>query len=84
MSIKKLLFSVLVFIYPLYGHSQQAELYRTIVKLDSTFFHAYNTCDMTTQADLYADKLEFFHAKVAWTPQSKESWQIPKNTSVVK
>lgn len=38
-------------------------LYDTIVHMDSVYFHAYNTCDMVTQAALYADSLEFYHDK---------------------
>jgi hypothetical protein len=41
--------------------SQDIELYRTILKLDSTFFHAYNTCDLKKQEQFYADSIEFFH-----------------------
>ncbi len=36
-------------------------LYDTIVHMDSVYFTAYNTCDMATQADIYADDLEFYH-----------------------
>jgi hypothetical protein len=43
--------------------SQDVELYRTIAKLDSTFFHAYNTCDLAKQAEYYSDSIEFFHDK---------------------
>jgi ketosteroid isomerase-like protein len=39
------------------------ELYNTISKLDSTYWKAYNTCDMETQASMYADSLEFYHDK---------------------
>lgn len=45
------------------GYAQTDELYQTISKLDSTFFHAYNTCDLKTQAAFYADNIEFFHDK---------------------
>jgi hypothetical protein len=38
-------------------------LYNEIVDMDSTFFHAYNNCDMDTQAAIYADSLEFYHDK---------------------
>jgi hypothetical protein len=41
----------------------QDDLYKTVVKLDSTFFHAYNTCDMATQEKFYSDQIEFFHDK---------------------
>ena len=41
------------------------ELYKTIVKLDSIFFDAYNHCDtrLKMHADFYADNLEFYHDK---------------------
>ena len=31
------------------------ELYNTIVAMDSTFFYAYNTCDLNKQAAIYSD-----------------------------
>lgn len=37
------------------------ELYKTIVTMDSTFFQAYNTCDLDKQAAIYSDKIEFYH-----------------------
>jgi len=43
------------------SYSQSNDLYKTIVKLDSTFFNAYNTCDMATQRTFYSDSIEFFH-----------------------
>lgn len=39
------------------------ELYDKIIKLDSTYWKAYNSCDMETQASMYADSLEFYHDK---------------------
>lgn len=39
------------------------KLYNEIVKMDSIYFNAYNTCDMETQADLYDENIEFFHDK---------------------
>jgi len=45
-----------------YQPSSQA-LYDTIVHMDSVYFNAYNTCDMATQAALYADSIEFYHDK---------------------
>jgi len=38
-------------------------LYDSIVHMDSVYFNAYNSCDMATQAALYADSLEFYHDK---------------------
>ena len=39
------------------------ELYDEIIGMDSTFFHAYNNCDMNKQAAIYGDSLEFYHDK---------------------
>ncbi len=39
------------------------ELYNTIVTMDSTFFQAYNTCDLDKQAAIYSDNIEFYHDK---------------------
>lgn len=39
------------------------ELYNTIVAMDSTFFQAYNICDLDQQASIYSDNIEFFHDK---------------------
>ena len=40
-------------------------LYDTIVKLDSAFFAAYNTCavNLEKHASFYADSIEFYHDK---------------------
>ena len=40
-------------------------LYDTIVRMDSLFFNAYNTCDVNleTYASFYSDSIEFFHDK---------------------
>lgn len=37
------------------------DLHNQIVKMDSIFFTAYNTCDMKTQAAILSDDIEFFH-----------------------
>ncbi|HEY4194058.1 MAG TPA: nuclear transport factor 2 family protein [Mucilaginibacter sp.] len=42
---------------------QSQELYNTILHMDSVYFNAYNTCDMATQAAIYADSIEFYHDK---------------------
>lgn len=41
------------------------QLHDTIVKLDSIFFAAYNTCavNLETYASFYADSIEFYHDK---------------------
>ena len=50
----------------------QDELYKTVVKLDSMFFHAYNTCDMATQEKFYSDQIEFFHDKTGLETSKKK------------
>jgi hypothetical protein len=42
---------------------ESPSLYDTIVHMDSVYFNAYNSCDMTTQAAIYSDSLEFYHDK---------------------
>lgn len=37
------------------------ELYETIVRMDSVFFNAYNTCNMEIQSSIYSDSIEFYH-----------------------
>lgn len=38
-----------------------SELYQTLFKLDSTYFKAYNSCNLEVQANLLDDELEFYH-----------------------
>ncbi len=45
---------------PTYTPSDQT-LYDTILEMDKTYFDAYNTCDLVTQAYIYADDMEFYH-----------------------
>ena len=59
--IRKLFLVLLMSVCFYYGFSQEDKLYETIIKLDSTFFHAYNTCDIDKQADFYSDSIEFYH-----------------------
>lgn len=40
---------------------KESELYQTIVRMDSIYFNAYNTCDMEKQAEIYDEDLEFYH-----------------------
>ncbi len=37
------------------------ELYDSIVKLDSIFFDAYNSCNIGKQSTIYSDSIEFYH-----------------------
>jgi hypothetical protein len=71
--IMKILLAIVFFFYSLLGFAQIEEipkykvsntkLYNDIVKMDSTYFTAYNTCDMKTQASIYDNNIEFFHDK---------------------
>ena len=45
------------------SHSQSQELDEIIVKLDSTFFDAYNNCNIAKQEEFYSDSIEFYHDK---------------------
>jgi hypothetical protein len=54
------------------GYSQSKELYETIVKLDSIFFEAYNTCNIAKQSEFYSDSIEFYHDKSGLSTSKKE------------
>jgi len=43
--------------------AQDSELFKTISDLDQQYFDAYNTCDLETQAALYAEDITFYHDK---------------------
>jgi hypothetical protein len=66
-----ILLTAMVFSVTASAQSQEAyayktsdqKLYNTIVHMDSVYFNAYNTCDMDTQAAIYADSIEFYHDK---------------------
>lgn len=61
-----ILLTVFSFVFSLGINAQQMnheQLYQKILDLDSTFFHAYNTCDMVTQQSFYNDTIEFYHDK---------------------
>ena len=68
---KSLIIIALLVIGAATGYSQpkytpdDPALYDTIMRLDSTFFGAYNTCTIHLKeyADFYADNLEFYHDK---------------------
>jgi ketosteroid isomerase-like protein len=55
-----------------HGYCQTDKLYQTVIKLDSAFFNAYNTCDIDTQAEFYSDSIEFYHDKGGFTTSKKE------------
>jgi len=39
------------------------KLHNEILKMDTKYFNAYNSCDIKTQAEIYDEELEFFHDK---------------------
>lgn len=48
------------------------DLHNQIVKMDSIFFNAYNTCDMKTQAAILSDDIEFFHDNSGLSTSKKD------------
>lgn len=52
--------------------SQSNNLYQTIASLDSTFFAAYNNCNIQTQASMFADSIEFYHDKSGLSTSKKD------------
>lgn len=61
-------------------NTNNKNLYDEIVKLDSIYFHAYNTCDMETQKAFYAENIEFYHDKGGLSTSKKDLLEaIKKN-----
>lgn len=56
---------------PLYK-AKNIKLHKEIVKMDSIFFNAYNTCDIKTQASILNKDLEFFHDKGGLSTSKEE------------
>jgi hypothetical protein len=56
-------------------------LYDTIVKLDSTFFNAYNSClvNLDKYASFYSDSLEFYHDQGGLSRSKAEIVEATKN-----
>jgi ketosteroid isomerase-like protein len=50
------------------------KLYETITELDSTFFEAYNTCNVNLEkySSFYSESIEFFHDKGGIMTSKKE------------
>lgn len=59
--------------------AQDSELYKTISGLDQQYFDAYNTCDLTTQANLYAEDIRFYHDKGGLSTVKKDIIEAIKN-----
>jgi hypothetical protein len=58
---------------PEYRMTVSADLYNTIVQLDSIFFDAYNSCKMNVMDSLLSDNLEFYHDKGGFSNSKKET-----------
>jgi ketosteroid isomerase-like protein len=58
---------------------QSKELYNVILHMDSVYFNAYNSCDMETQARIYADSIEFYHDKGGLTTSKQALLEAIKN-----
>jgi hypothetical protein len=63
---KKAMFTLFVVLSVLVWTKSTAQqdptnLYETIIKLDSTLFHAFNTCDIETFQSMFSTDLEFYH-----------------------
>ena len=60
----RLLISILFLTVPFVGMAQveeASELHKQLEALDKTYFDAYNSCDLVTQANFYSEDIEFFH-----------------------
>jgi hypothetical protein len=58
-----------------------ATLYKTIVALDSAFFHTYNTCEtnLETYAAFYDENIEFYHDNGGFINSKKALVEGTKN-----
>lgn len=70
--LRKIFITLVLLFWFCKGRSQTDTLYRTIAVLDSTYFDAYNKCDMATQAALYSDSIEFYHDKTGLTTSKQQ------------
>ena len=60
--------------------AKDSELYKTLKIMDDTYFNAYNTCDMKTQATILAEDLEFYHDQGGLSTSKEEILEsIEKN-----
>lgn len=59
-------------------HITNTKLYNEIVKMDTEFFAAYNTCDLEKQETFYADDIEFFHDKGGFMNSKKDIIEATK------
>ncbi|MGB0892580.1 MAG: nuclear transport factor 2 family protein [Flavobacteriaceae bacterium] len=87
--IVKLAIALIAFLFSLTTNAQVNEipkykpvdidLHKQIVKMDSIYFTAYNTCDIKTQAEIYDENIEFFHDKGGLATDKKKLLQSLKD-----
>ncbi|MFM1878337.1 MAG: hypothetical protein RLZZ241_1203 [Bacteroidota bacterium] len=56
-----------------------SDLYQTLFELDSTYFEAYNTCNLDVQAKILDDELEFYHDMGGLSTSKTEILESIKN-----
>ncbi|MEP0262757.1 nuclear transport factor 2 family protein [Dokdonia sp.] len=59
--------------------AQDSELFKTISGLDQQYFDAYNSCDLKTQATLYAEDIKFYHDKGGLSTVKQDIMEAIKN-----
>jgi hypothetical protein len=70
---------------PMYTYAiEDQKLYDAIVSMDSTFFNAYNNCNMEKQAAIYGTSLEFYHDKSGLMTSKQEVLDGTKKIFVAK
>jgi len=57
----------------------ETDLKRTILSLDSAFWHSYNTCDIEGMGNYVSDDIEFYHDKGGLTESKKALLEGIKN-----
>ena len=88
MSITKISIGLIAFVMGsivTYAQSSGAEinnpkiLERTILRMDSLFWKAYNACDIENMSEFFTDDVEFYHDKGGLTTTNKELMSSVKN-----
>jgi ketosteroid isomerase-like protein len=60
--------------------AEAKELYDTIAALDTSFFEAYNTCNVVKMESYFTEDVEFFHDKGGLTTTRKSVMDSIKNS----
>ncbi|MFT3933101.1 MAG: nuclear transport factor 2 family protein [Chitinophagaceae bacterium] len=75
---RKLIASFNILLTCFIANAQSNNLYDTVAKLDSTFFTAYNNCDIAKQEAFYSDSIEFYHDKGGFSTSKKQILESTK------